>query len=174
MIGKKVLLIDCDLRKPKIHKNFGLNRALGLTDILIYNRIDNYKNIVQEFKIPNKDYKIDIITAGSKVSNPSEILSSNRFKEFIEKLKNDYDLILIDCPPVSLMTDAVVISKISSGTAYVIEYDRFNYSAINKCLEQLKDVNANVLGGIITKMNINKQKKLYGDQYEQYYSNYIS
>lgn len=174
MIGKKVLLIDCDLRKPKIHKNFNLNRALGLTDILIYNRVSEYKNVVQEFKIPNKEYKIDVISAGSKVSNPSEILSSTRFKELISRVSDDYDLVLIDCPPVSLMTDAVIVSKVSTGTAYVIEYDRFSSSAINKCIEQLKDINANILGGIITKMDVNKQKKLYGDQYEQYYSNYIS
>lgn len=174
MIGKKVLLIDCDLRKPKLHKNFNLNRALGLTDIIIYNRVSEYQNVIQEFKIPNKEYKIDILTAGSKVSNPSEILSSNRFKELLEKVSENYDLILIDCPPISLMTDAVIVSKISSGTVYVIEYDRFNSAAINKCIDQLKDINANILGGIITKMDINKQKKLYGDQYEQYYSNYIS
>lgn len=174
MIGKKVLLIDSDLRKPKIHKNFHLNRALGLTDILIYNRIDEYKNVIQEFKVPNKDYKIDVLTAGSKVSDPSEILSSNRFKELIEKLKEDYDLILIDCPPVSLMTDATIVSKVCSGTAYVIEYDRFNYSTVNKCIEQLRDIDVNILGAIINKMDINKQKKIYGDSYEQYYSNYIS
>lgn len=174
MIGKKVLLIDCDLRKPKIHKNFNLNRALGLTDILIYNRIDDYQNAIQEFKVPNKDYKIDVLSAGSKVSNPSELLSSNRFKELIDKLKEEYDLILIDCPPVSLMADAVIVSKIASGTAYIIEYDRMNCATINKCIEQLNDVNANVLGGIITKLNINKQKNLYGESYEHYYSNYLS
>lgn len=174
MIGKKVLLIDCDLRKPRVHKNFSLNRALGLSDILIYDRIDECKSIIQEFKIKSSDYKIDILSAGSKVSNPSEILSSKRFEMLLEKLKEDYDLILIDCPPVSLMTDAVIVSKLTSGTAYVIEYDRNNYSAISNCIEQLKDVNTNILGGIITKVNISKQKKLYGNKYEYYYNNYMS
>ena len=173
-IGKKVLLIDCDLRKPKIHKNFNLNRALGITDILVYNRIDEYKSITQEFKIPNSEYKIDILAAGSKVSNPSELLSSKRFENLINEVSKEYDLILIDCPPISLMTDAVIVSKIASGTAYVIEYDRINYSAINNCLDQLKDINSNILGGIITKVNINKQKKLYGNKYEYYYNNYMS
>ena len=174
MIGKKVLLIDCDLRKPKIHKNFNLNRALGITDILVYNRVDEYKKIVQKFKIQNSEYEIDILSAGSKVSNPSELLCSKRFENLIKKVSEDYDLVLIDCPPISLMTDAVIVSKVSSGTAYVIEYDRINYSAISNCIEQLTDVNANILGGIITKVNINKQKKLYGNKYEYYYNNYMS
>lgn len=174
MIGKKVLLIDCDLRKPKVHKNFNLNRALGLSDILVYDRTDEYKDIIQEFKIKSSDYKIDILSSGSKVSNPSELLSSKRFEKLINNLKEEYDLILIDCPPVSLMTDAVIVSKISSGTAYVIEYDRINYSAIANCIEQLKDINTNILGGIITKVNIHKQKKLYGNKYEYYYNNYMS
>lgn len=174
MIGKKVLLIDCDLRKPKVHKNFNLNRAMGLTDILVYDRINEYQKMIQVFKIPNSNYKVDVLSAGSKVSNPSELLSSKTFDNLIKELKKDYDLILIDCPPISLMTDAVIVSKVSSGTAYIIEYDRINYSAIVSGIEQLNDINANILGGIITKVNINKQKKLYGNKYEYYYNNYMA
>lgn len=174
MIGKKVLLIDCDLRKPKVHKNFNLNRAMGLTDILVYDRINEYQKMIQVFKIPNSNYKVDVLSAGSKVSNPSELLSSKTFDNLIKALKQDYDLILIDCPPISLMTDAVIVSKVSSGTAYIIEYDRINYSAIVSGIEQLNDINANILGGIITKVNINKQKKLYGNKYEYYYNNYMA
>lgn len=172
MIGKKTLLIDCDLRKPTLHRRFNLNRTLGFTDIIIYDRIETYEKYIQTVELPEK-YKLDVITAGSKVSNPSELLSSPRFSKLLEKLKNDYDLILIDCPPVSLMTDAVIISNLCDGTAYIIEYDRLNYSVIKNSINQLKDVNSNVLGGVITKVNINKQKKLYGNKYEYYYSNYM-
>lgn len=172
MIGKKVLIIDCDLRKPVIHKNFAVNRSLGLSDIVLYNRIDEYKNMVQTFKI-NNEQRIDILSAGSKIYNPSELLNSNRFKNLIIKAREDYDLILIDCPPISLMTDAVIVSKISDGTAYIIEYNRTNHAAIQSCVDQLNDVNAFVLGGIITKVNIRKQKKLYGNKYDYYYSNYM-
>ena len=174
MIGKKVLLIDCDLRKPKIHKNFGLNRALGLSDIVVYNRLDEYEDIIQTFNIKNTNYKVDVLTSGSKVVNPAELLSSKRFATLLNKLKDVYDLILIDCPPVSLMTDAAVVSKLANGTVYVIEYDFVNCAAINASLESLKSVNANILGAVITKVNIKKQKKLYGNKYEYYYNNYIS
>lgn len=174
MIGKKVLLIDCDLRKPKVHKNFNLNRAMGLTDILVYDRISEYQKMIQSFKIPNTNFKVDVLSAGSKVSNPSELLSSKTFDNLIKEAQKEYDLILIDCPPISLMTDAVIVSKVSSGTVYIIEYDRINYSAIVSGIEQLNDIKANILGGIITKVNINKQKKLYGNKYEYYYNNYMA
>lgn len=173
MIGKKVLIIDCDLRKPVIHKIFSLNRTLGLTDIILYNRINEANEMIQEYKIPNSEHKIDVLSAGSKIYNPSELLNSNRFVKLIDKLKEDYDLILIDCPPISLMTDAVIVSKITDGTAYVIEYNRINCAAIQSCIEQLNDVNATVLGGIVNKVNIKKQKKLYGNKYDYYYNNYM-
>lgn len=172
MIGKSVLLIDCDLRKPVIHRNFSLNRTLGLSDIVLYNRIDEYKNMVQKYKI-NPEQAIDVITAGSKIYNPSELLNSKRFKNLIEKARNDYDLILIDCPPISLMTDAVIVSKVTDGTAYIIEYNRINCSAIGSSIEQLKDVDSILLGAILTKVNLKKQKKLYGNKYDYYYSNYM-
>ncbi len=172
MTNKKVLIIDCDLRKPMIHNIFGLNRTLGLTDIIVYNRIEEAKKNIQIYKIPNTDYKIDVLSAGSKIFNPTELLNSKRFKSFIDIIKEEYDLVLIDCPPVSLMADAVIVSKITDGTAYIVEYNRLNAGSINACLDSLKDVNACVLGGILTKVNIRKQHKLYGNKYE-YYSNYI-
>lgn len=172
LIGKKVLVIDCDLRKPVIHKRFNLNRGQGLSDVIIYNRLSEYENYIQKYNIPNKEISLDVLSAGSKISNPSELLHSPRFASFIEKVKEDYDLVLIDCPPVSLMTDAVVVSKISDGTAFIVEYNKNNTDLIKSSLEQLTDVNAFVVGGIITKVDIRKQKRLYGSKYE-YYSNYI-
>lgn len=172
MIGKKVLVIDGDLRKPVIHKRFNLNRGQGLSDVIIYNRLTEYKDYIQKYNISNKDTSIDVLSAGSKISNPSELFHSPRFSSFIEKVKEDYDLVLIDCPPVSLMTDAVVVSKVSDGTAFIIEYNKNNVDLIKSSLEQLTDVEAFVVGGIITKVNIRKQKRLYGSKYE-YYSNYI-
>lgn len=172
MIGKKVLVIDGDLRKPVIHKRFNLNRGQGLSDVVIYDRLAEYKDYIQKFNIPNKDLSIDVLSAGSKISNPSELFHSSRFSSFIEKVKEDYDLVLIDCPPVSLMTDAVVVSKVSDGTAFIIEYNKNNVDLIKSSLEQLTDVGVFVVGGIITKVNIRKQKRLYGSKYE-YYSNYI-
>ena len=173
LMGKRVLLIDCDLRKPRIHRNFHINRSLGLTDVICYNRLEEYENIIQEFKIKNTNYHLDILSAGSKVVNPSEMLSSNRFKKLMNMLKDEYDLILIDCPPVSLMTDAAIVSRISNGTVYVVEYDRISSSIINSNIETLKNLKVNILGAVITKVNIKRQRKLYGSKYE-YYHDYIA
>jgi len=170
--GKKVLVMDCDLRKPMMHKIFNVNRTQGLTDIVVYNRLNEVKKFIQTYKVDQTDYTVNILSAGSKIYNPAELLNSKRFESLLEQLRDEYDLILIDCPPISLMTDAVLVSKYTNGTAFVIEYNRMNHATINNSLDQLRDVNAHILGSILTKVNIRKEKKLYGNKYE-YYSNYI-
>ena len=172
MLDKRVLVVDCDLRKPKIHKNFGLFRKDGISDIVLSRGTRYYKDAVQTFEDKETKIRIDVLTAGSKISNPSELINSKNFAKVIEDMKNDYDLILIDCPPISAMTDGVLISQLSDGTVYVIESDRTDYQVIGNCIEELKSNNAFVLGAVLTKVNVRRQKKMYGYKYDYYYSNY--
>ena len=122
LLEKKVILIDCDLRKPKVHKNFGLCRGIGVSDIVLSKNTIDYREAIQTFKKNN--VSIDILAAGSKVSNPSELINSKSFSNLVDKLKQDYDLVLIDCPPISSMTDGMLVSYLSDGTIYVIESER--------------------------------------------------
>jgi len=78
----------------------------------------------------------------------------------------------VDCPPISSLTDGVLVSKLCDGTVYVIEAERTDHGIIESCIEELKNNNAFVLGAILTKVNIKRQKKLYGYKYDYYYSNY--
>lgn len=172
MLDKKVLVIDCDLRKPKIHKNFGLFRKDGISDIVLSRGSRNYREVVQTFEDKETKVRIDVLTAGSKISNPSELINSKNFAKVVEEVRDDYDLVLIDCPPISSMTDGVLISHLSDGTVYVIESDRTDYQVINNCIEDLKANKAFVLGTVLTKVNIKRQKKMYGYKYDYYYSNY--
>ena len=172
MLGKKVLVMDCDLRKPKVHRSFGLSRKEGITDIILSKGTKNYREVVQTFNTGVHDIKIDLLAAGSKISNPSELVNSKRFAALIEEVKKDYDLVLIDCPPISVMADGVIVSKLCDGTIYVIEADRTDYQVVSSCLEQLKNNDAFVLGTILTKVNVKQQKKLYGYKYNYYYSDY--
>ena len=174
MLDKKVIIIDCDLRKPKVHKNFDLVRGEGVSDVVLSKGNVSYKNVVRNMiflEEGNQDEtKIDVITAGSKVSNPSEIVNSQYFAKLIDELKSDYDLVLIDCPPISNMTDGVVVSKLTDGTIYVIESDKTDYKVINASLDTLKNNDIFILGAILTKSNIKNDKKLYGYKYGYYYS----
>lgn len=168
MIGKKTIIVDCDLRKPRVHKNFRLQNDKGVADIIL--RDFDYKDVKHTFDIPNSKNKIDVITAGGRVLNHSELLNNVKYKVLIDELRKDYDLVLIDCPPVSLVTDAVVVSKLADGTVYVIESDNVDYKVIQASLEQIEDVKGFVVGTVLTKINLRRQKKLYGHKYEYYYS----
>ena len=168
MLDKKVLLIDCDLRKPKIHTNFGFERGRGLSDILL-SKFINFEDVVKSYD--RNGVHLDILSAGSLVSNPSELINSNNFLNLLNDLKGKYDLILIDCPPISNLTDGVLVSKLSDGTIYVIESDRIDRELIASSLEELELNKAFVLGAVLTKVNIKKEKSKYGYKYNYYYSN---
>ena len=130
----------------------------------------DYKQVVQKYK-QNK-VELDVLTAGSKISNPSELINSAYFARLIAKLREDYDLVLIDCPPISNMTDGVLVSKLADGTVYVIESDKTDYQVISDCIEELKNNKVFILGAVLTKVDVKKEKRLYGYKYDYYYSNY--
>lgn len=172
LLEKRVILVDCDLRKPKVHKNFGLCRGIGVSDIIISKNKLNYKEAIQTYTDKKSNISIDVLAAGSKVSNPSELINSKSFSNLIQNLKEEYDLVLIDCPPISSMTDGMLVSYLSDGTIYVIESERTDYQVIKSCLEELKSNKAFILGAVLTKVNIKNQKKLYGYKYDYYYASY--
>lgn len=172
LLEKRVILVDCDLRKPKVHKNFGLCRGIGVSDIVISKNKLNYKEAIQTYTDKKSNISIDVLAAGSKVSNPSELINSKSFSNLIQNLKEEYDLVLIDCPPISSMTDGMLVSYLSDGTIYVIESERTDYQVIKNCLEELKSNKAFILGAVLTKVNIKNQKKLYGYKYDYYYASY--
>lgn len=172
MLDKKVLIVDCDLRKPKVHKNFGLFRKNGVADIVLSKGMYPYNEMIQTFKNEKHNVSIDILTAGSRVSNSSELINNQSFANLMKKLRQDYDIVLLDCPPISSLTDGVLVSKLADGTLYVIESDRTDYQVIQGCLEDLKNNNVFVLGAVLTKVDVKNQKKLYGYKYDYYYSNY--
>ena len=113
MLDKKVLIVDCDLRKPKVHRNFELIRNQGVSDVVLSKGNLDYRQVVQTYT--QNRVSIDVLTAGSKISNPSELINSVHFSNLIKQLKEDYDLVLIDCPPISNMTDGVLVSKLADG-----------------------------------------------------------
>lgn len=172
MLDKKVLIVDCDLRKPKVHRNFGLMRKRGVSDLVLAKGTHKYTEAIQTYTDLTKKVSIDILTAGSKISNPSELINNKSFADLLHDLKEDYDLVLVDCPPISSLTDGVLVSKLCDGTVYVIESERTDHQIIESCIEELKNNKAFVLGAILTKVNIKRQKKLYGYKYDYYYSNY--
>lgn len=172
LLGKKVLIMDCDLRKPKVHRKFGIPRKEGISNIVLSNGKTTIDDVVTHFSVDDKGTNVDVLGPGAKVSNPSELINSKEFEKLIADAKQKYDLVLIDCPPVSMMADGIIVSRLTDGTVYVIESDRTDYRVVNSCIEQLEANKAFILGVVLNKVNVKDQKKLYGYKYDYYYSNY--
>lgn len=164
--GQKVLVIDTDLRKPKVDKMFRIPNTNGLTNILM--RTSSLEGIIYEH--PDIE-DLSIITSGPIPPNPSELLGSRRMKEFIKLIKTEYDVIIFDTPPIGLVTDAAIISTIVDGIVLVIEAGKTEIAQLELSKELLEKVNANIMGTVLNKLPIKDGK--YGSyQYTQYYAYY--
>ena len=142
-LNKKILLIDCDLRNPSIHKMFRLNNIYGLTDILAKDRAVD--KCIQETELKN----LYVLTAGATPPNPAEILSSEKMKNLIEDLKNIYDYIFIDTPPIGLVTDAGVLSSFTDGVVLVVKSESVEKKYLEETKKKLDAVDARILGAIL-------------------------
>jgi len=158
--GAKVLLVDTDLRKPRIHNLFGLNNSKGITTLLAQH--GELKDYIERVSVNN----LDILKSGPIPPNPSELLGSNAMKNFIQKAKEDYDIILLDSAPVGAVTDAAVLSAILDGVIFVINSGKVDSEVVKRAKESLENVKANILGVVLN--NITKQNQ-GGYYHYQYY-----
>ena len=142
-LNKKVLLIDCDLRNASIHKMFKLNNIYGLTDILAKDRAVD--KCIQKTELEN----LYVLTAGAIPPNPAEILSSEKMKNLIEDLKNIYDYIFIDTPPIGLVTDAGALSSFIDGVVLVVKSESVEKKYLEETKKKLDAVDARILGAIL-------------------------
>ncbi|QGQ25406.1 polysaccharide biosynthesis tyrosine autokinase [Gimesia benthica] len=140
--GRKALIIDADLRRPTVHKLFGINNAVGLGDVLAQ-EIDAQTSI-RETRISN----LSILTAGMLPENPSEMLMSRRFAEMINQLRNEYDYILIDTPPLVVVSDPSVIASTVDGVLLVVRIDKNRRGVIRK-VQQIIQTNGIKITGLI-------------------------
>lgn len=142
--GKKVLLVDADLRRPTVAVTFGLNRnSAGLTNYLG----DNHKEISDVVHRTAMD-NLDVVTSGPIPPNPAELLGSGKMTELVTQLKSQYDLIIFDVPPFLMVTDAQVLMSKVDGVAIVINGGKTNKGALQRTNEILKIAEAPVLGFI--------------------------
>lgn len=164
--GKKVLLIDGDMRIPSIAKKMGIENNFGLTDLL------RGATSVQMGTLKYPEHtNWYIMPSGALPPNPSELLGSTRMKNVINTLSENFDCIVIDLPPVNLVSDALAVSKYISGMIVVIREDYTEKKELETCFRQLKLSDVNVLGCVI-----NEDKRGNGSyskyRYKRYYKNY--
>lgn len=157
--GNSVVLVDADMRKPRLHEIFALKNDNGLSNFLTgQSGIDE---IINKTNIEH----LHVITCGHIPPNPSELLGTKRMKEFIEKLKAKYDRIILDSPPLMVVTDSVMLSGVIDSTILVINSKKTDKSAIHRSKQLLANAKANILGVILNNVHIDRAS---------YYSHYYS
>jgi tyrosine-protein kinase Etk/Wzc len=176
--GNKVLLVDADLRKPLVHKVFGLTESPGLTDYVLgnYHRKE-ISNTISDvmlgdfgiddiLKTPGID-NLHVVTAGTRPPNPSEILSSTRFREFLKEAAQDYKFIFIDAPPILPVADASEIATLADGVFLVYKVGKIGRGVLKRAKSNLDNVDARLVG-----MILNCVKSDEGPEYYRYHSHY--
>lgn len=151
---KNVLLIDCDLRKPSQHKAFKLSNLKGLSDVVIG------KETVASASHKHSG-NLAILTSGKVPPNPSEMLGSKAMAQLLEDMKEKYDYIILDTPPVQAVSDAQILASKADGTLLVVRAEKTKKDAVVNSLNLLKKVNANVLGTVLNAVNNSKSASYY-------------
>lgn len=162
--GNSVLLIDADLRKPSVHKLFRVTNDNGLSKILSKQTTVN-ETIRYDVK-PN----LSLITSGPIPPNPSELLSGHIYEEIIDDLASQFDYIIIDTPPVNVVSDCQLVVRAVQGVVFVVRYKVSQYKDLELAAENIRNVDGNVLGVVINDIKERKTPFLGRKKYEKYYA----
>ena len=152
--GHRVILVDCDLRKPVQHHVFSLNKK-GLTNCLVGE--SPAAELLQDTEAPN----LRVLTSGPIPPNPAELLGSSRMGQALDALKEIADYIVIDCPPVIAVTDASVLSRRADGVILVLDANQVRPEMAQKAKELLENAQANILGTILNRAEIESEHSYY-------------
>jgi len=159
---ERVLLVDTDLRRPKIHEIFNVNRELGLTNLLVEEGM-GVRNVIK----PSGYRNLDFLTCGQISPNPSELIDSRRMKEIVKELRGLYDRILFDSPPLGLVTDAALLSAQADGVIFVVLVGRLDRKLHQQAKSQLDKAKARIYGVVLNDIKSEKKK---GYRYHYYYA----
>lgn len=164
--GKKVIYIDADIRKSVTIARYGVDKETKGLSHYLSGQVKQLDEIIYETDIEN----MSAIFTGVKAPNPAELLGLPRFAQMIESLKESFDFIIIDCPPLGSVVDAVLVAKAADGAVLVIESNNLSYKVVQDVKRQLVQSNCKILGAILNKVEIGG-KGYYG-YYKGYYGYY--
>lgn len=165
--GTRVILIDCDMRKPMLHKYLRAQRfrTRGLSTVL--SGISTLEDSVATFS----DLQFDLMTAGSIPPNPTELLASEEMEHLLDLLAKQYDYVICDTPPVSVVTDAAILSQYNAGVILVVRQKYATFKQAKKAKQNLENVHADILGCVLNQYDVSKNVK-ETKQSSYYYYNY--
>jgi len=170
-LGQRVLLIDVDLRKPSLHRQFDVPNECGLTDYL------SGKMTQEQVLQRTADANLTLMTSGAKPTNPAELLALDKFSELTEWAAHEYDQVILDCPPLLGLADVPTIARLADGIIVVVEAGTTGVGVVRATLKRLENARARILGVLLVKFDSSNTGYGYGYGYHYadhyyYYSSY--
>ena len=166
--GQRVLLIDADLRKPRVHTVFEMLQEPGLSNVLVGNA--KASDAVRTTAVPG----LWVMPAGLNPPNPAELLGSKRFKDFLSSLSGHFDWIMIDTPPVMAVTDSSVVAHLATGVLFVVGAEMTSRHAAQRALEQLGRARAKFIGAVLNKVDLQHNSYYYSQYHRREYTDYYT
>ncbi|MBQ8795097.1 MAG: CpsD/CapB family tyrosine-protein kinase [Clostridia bacterium] len=163
-MGKKVLLIDCDLRRPNVHNLLKLDNSVGLSEVV--GRFKTFNEALHRDVLPC----LDVLTSGSIPPNPSELLASASFDNLINTIRNEYEYIIIDSPPIGVVTDTLLLKDYIGGYVVVVREKVTTHGDIEKTIQSIKLADSKILGFLKVGCTVHEKKHYKG--YYGYYKYY--
>jgi capsular exopolysaccharide synthesis family protein len=164
--GEKVVIIDCDLRKPNIHKSLGLENLKGTIDV-VSSRL-SLDDVVVKNLLPN----LDVVVAGGRAKNPTQILNSKGFEQLVADLRRRYDRVFIDTPPLAAVSDALIILPLVDGSLFTIYFNKVRRKAAQFSAKSLLEANVPNFGAILNGLNLAVSGYYYAQYYDKSYKDY--
>lgn len=161
--GERTLLIDLDMRRPRMHKSLGMKNDQGMSNILVGD--GDWRSVVQEAKVPN----LNFISSGPIAPNPAELIASGKMKTLIEEWKGVYDRVIIDSAPIAAVTDPVLLSRLVDGTLIVTHAGMTSRHVVASAVRQIRDVQGRVLGAVLNDIDTKSDNYYHYHYYHHYY-----
>ena len=158
--GQRVLLVDTDMRRPRLHKSMGVSRGVGLSNLMLGEA--SFDDVIKTSEIPN----LYVLPCGPTPPNPAELLLSQKFQTVLDGLRERFDRILLDSPPLQAVTDAAVLARRSDGVIVVVQAGKTLRDDLERSVKQLRDVNAHLVGVILNDLDLSD--RTYGYYYYAY------
>jgi capsular exopolysaccharide synthesis family protein len=168
MAGQRVLLIDGDMRRPRVHEAFGQDEEPGLSNLLVGNA--KASAAVRKTSVSG----LWVLTSGRIPPNPAELLGSKRFSGFLKTLGEHFDWIVIDSPPVMAVTDAVITSNIATGVVFVVGAEMTSRHVAKEAVDQLVNGSARLVGGVLNRVDLEGNAYYYSQYYRREYNAYYT
>lgn len=168
--GHRTLLVDADLRRPSVHKSFQVHAPVGLADFL-QNEVKQFDDIVHKTDVPG----LDVICCGGIPATPSELIGSTRMQDFLDEIQKRYDRVILDCPPVSAVSDPLVISAKSDGVVFVTKFNKIRREHARRSVQRIQDAGIQILGVVINDIDFEGKDSYYYSYYyyqNQYYTSH--